>query len=131
MKNKMPENRETEAPFNMAVATLMRIDIILKEIKNLSYRFSGNSAEKQKAYIELVKQFYINAVPLLGDEADKYKKEILGLQLNKRRDIKSGNQKYIYCYSPKKEERLNEILVEIQQKLKKFFMPGRKAEGLI
>jgi hypothetical protein len=127
----MAENRETEAPFNMAVATLMRIDIILKEIKNLSFKFPHNSAEKQKAYIELVKQFYINSVPLLGDAAEDYKKEVLGFQLSRKRDIKSGNQKYIHFYSHAKEERLNEILVDIQQKLKKFFMPGRKAEGLI
>lgn len=50
--------------FNMAVATLMRIDSILKEIKDLSFQ-PINSGTKQKVKIELVKNLWLNSAPLL------------------------------------------------------------------
>ena len=118
---------DEEVPFNMAVATLMRLDAILKEIRNLNYLYPRDSAEKQKSYIELVKQFYLNAIPLLKDEdSEKYKEEILGMQIKKKAGIKSGTQTCSYIYDSKIDYRLNEILIELQQKLKPYFMPKGK-----
>ena len=141
---------ETEAPFNMAIATLKRLDSILQQITSLDFDYPRDSVEKQKIHIGLVKKFFINATPLFKDDNEKkgnknkkdnndekehLKKlhnEILDFQVDKKHGIKSGTQISRHVYSEKKEKRLNEILIEIQQRLKKFFMPGkREVEGLI
>ena len=116
--------REGEAPFNMAVATLMRLDTILQQIRMMDFLFQSDSADKQRAHIGLVKQFYLNAIPLL-DEADvkNYKDEVLKLDVKCASRVKSGVQALKYYYDKQVEIRLNEILIELQQKLKKYFMP--------
>lgn len=138
--------REVEAPFNMAIATLKRIDIILQQIKQLYNQYPHGTLERQKAHIDLVKQLYLNSVPLLEnvrDSIDKKKKEdhakfdalekeILGIQVTQKCIIKSGSQRRIERYSYDLEKRLHEITAELQKKLKRFFMPGkREAEGLM
>jgi len=122
----MPDYRSSdrEAPFNMAIATLMRLDTILQQLRNLGIMYPNDVPEKQKAHIEFVRQFFINAVPLLENEdTESYKKEILGLGLNVRSGVKSGTQFSKFIYDKNIEKRLNEILIEIQQKVKKYFMP--------
>lgn len=138
--------REVEAPFNMAVATLKRIDIILQQIKQLYNQYPHGTLERQKAHIDLVKQLYLNSVPLLENvrdsinknqkdnhlKLDNLEKEILGIQVKKTYIIVSGNQRRIEGYSYNLEKRLHEITAELQKKLKRFFMPGkREAEGLM
>ncbi len=143
--------REVEAPFNMAIATLKRLDMILQQIKQLYLQYPSNSIEKQKAYIDLVKQFYLNAVPLLENVKDNKKedkrseenkekkidiealgKEIIKLKMDVKTYVRNGVQKTRELYSDEKEIRLNEILRELQITLKKFFMPGKRdVEGLI
>ena len=148
----MGEERESggEAPFNMAIATLQRLDTILQQIRNLNMMYPSRSVELQKAYIGLVQQFFINATPLFDnikegkDDAKNDKKddkkddlknletEILELSLSHKRGIKSGTQISGFVYDDNKQKRLNEILIILQRKLKKFFMPGkREQEGLI
>jgi len=123
---------ETEAPFNMAIATLMRLDSILQQISKLDFMFPFDSAEKQKSYLGLVKQFYINAIPLLKDEDLNTYGTILEINLNKKISIKSGSQKINASYNPELELKLNKFLVDLQYKLKKYFMPkGDSREGLI
>ncbi len=144
----MGDERESggEAPFNMAIATLQRLDTILQQIRNLSIMYPSSSVELQKAYIGLVQQFFINATPLFDnikegkddaknnkkDDLKKLETEILELSLSHRHGIKSGTQVSGFVYDEKKQKRLNEILIILQRKLKKFFMPGkRETEGLI
>lgn len=116
--------REGEAPFNMAVATLMRLDTLLQNLRMIDFLYTSDSAEKQKAHISIVKQFYINAIPLLQDEDIKsYKDRVLKVELKTSSRIRSGNQSVKYYYDKKIELQLNEILIELQQKLKKYFMP--------
>ena len=153
-------NREQEAPFNMAIATLKRLDLILIQIRQLHLIHDPDSISKQKAHIELVKQFYLNAVPLFDpateikakkdkekkDKESKEKKgddkklktmkelgeEILSFKMSRKSFIRNANQSVHEIYSYEKEIRLNEILCELQTKLKKFFMPGKRAaEGLM
>jgi len=136
------DNHNSEAPFNMAIATLKRLDLILIQIRQMHSQYPQDSIVKQKAHIDLVKQFYINATPLFdSNEDDKDKssktmkelgKEIFAFTTIKKSFIKTGNQKVREIYSHKKEIRLNEILEELQSKLKRFFMPGKKyREGLM
>lgn len=117
------DNYDSEAPFNMAVATLMRLDAILQQIRTLDYSYPFDSPEKQKAYLGLVKQFYINSIPLLRNEdTDKYN-YILRLQISRDKKIKSGSQTYSSAFDFNLDYKLNMILVELQQVLKKYFMP--------
>ena len=142
----MDDSREGEAPFNMAIATLKRLDIILQQIRILNSIYSSNSIEKQKSHIGLLQQFYINAVPLFKENKDKKNKkekvgdgslkeletEILNFGLETKTIVKSGSQKFINVYSSSKERRLNEIMIDLLKRLDKYFMPGRReAEGLI
>ena len=123
-------NREVEAPFNMAIATLKRLDAILTQITHLNYMFPLDSVEKQKAYMNLVKQFYINATPLIGDGQDedmeKVKEDILKFQIESKNNVRSGVQRRIYIFSGDKEKQLDELLIKIQIKLKRYFMPRGK-----
>ena len=137
--------RGAEAPFNMAIATLKRLDVILQQMRNLDTLYPMKSIEKQQSQIASVKQFYINSVPLFkqkdkdkkpGKEEQKELKElqseILDLQVKMRVGVKSGTQVSRYIYSDKLEKRMNEIMIEIQTRLKEFFMPGKRdTEGLI
>jgi len=136
-------NREIEAPFNMAIATLKRLDLILIQIRQLHSQYTPDSNIKQKAHIDLVKQFYLNAIPLFDVEKEKEKedgkksmkelgKEILELNMERKSKISNGNQSVGEIYSYDKEIRLNEIMVDLQFRLKRFFMPGKKnVEGLM
>jgi len=134
-------NRQEEAPFNMAIATLKRLDLILIQIRQLHCQYFPESIIKQKAHVDLVKQFYLNAVPLFNpDEDDKNKQttieelgaEILSFKMENKSIIRNGNQRQLEIYSYDKEKRLNEIICELQTKLKRFFMPGkRRVEGLM
>lgn len=129
------KEREVEAPFNMAIATLKRLDNILQQIRNNDQIYPRDSAEKQRAYIGLVKHFYINAVPLFPEGDEDLKKlgdEILNFKVSKTKKIKSGSQSEKYLYSENVDRKLNEMLIRIQIKLKKFFMPSKRdTEGLI
>ena len=122
----MVDYRDTEAPFNMAIATLKRLDTILQQIRQLDLIYQPTDIDKQKSYMGLVKQFYINAVPLLGENVKTYKEEVLKFEMKKKLMIKSGVQIYVEVYDKVMEKRFNEILIELQQKLSKFFMPKGK-----
>ena len=135
--NNQPEDKES-ARFNMALDTLKRLGEILKEIKNLAYKTENTLAINQSIKINLVRQFFIQASPLLPDkEVENYKKEVLGL-------IPKINMKYtrtylsaskpiglIVVYDEKKEKRCEEILIELQMILQeeKYFMPSMEEEG--
>jgi len=126
---------DIEAPFNMAIATLRRLDAILQQIRFNDVIYPRDSPEKQRAYIGLVKQFYINAVPLFPKDDKDFKKlgdEILNTKVLKTQGIRSGSQAIGYIYSEDLEKKLNLFLINIQIKLRKFFMPDKRdIEGLI
>jgi hypothetical protein len=134
------DNRSDEAPFNMAIATLQRLDTILQQIRRLNTLYPIDSVEKQKSHISLVRDFYINSIPLFKEEKVEGKedklpeieKEILDNKLETKNLIKSGSQIYKTVYSQELEKRLNEIMIYLLRRLKKYFMPGKRdAEGLI
>lgn len=126
---------EIEAPFNMAIATLRRLDSILLQIRSNEITYPYDSPEKQKAYLSLVKQFYINAVPLFPKNDNDFKEigdELLNIKIKKSQGIKKGFQTYIYYYDEELNKKLDDFLITIQIKLRKFFMPDKRdIEGLI
>lgn len=123
---------DEQAPFNMAISTLMRLDAILKEIKAIDSNILIPKSERQEIKISLVKNFFYNSVPLLKEEAvKKYREEIINLnpmtiQIYERRSSiirPVGNQ----CnYDPQLNSRLDNLMIDMQISLqeKGHFMPS-------
>lgn len=118
---------------NIALASQMRLHDLLNRIAFLDSNYPIDSPEKQKSYLNLVKQYLISAVPYLSvADSNKYKDEILGFGVNKKATIKGGTQILSYQFDPKLDVRLNEILIELQQKLRPIFTKVKddEEEGL-
>lgn len=107
---------------NIALASQLRLHDILNRIVSLDAGYPIDSPQKQKCYLSLVKQYLISAMPYLSaDDGKEYMKEILGFSINRVSSVRRGNQKYNYQFNPVLDKRLNEILMEIQQKLRHLF----------
>lgn len=122
------------APFNMAIATLMRLDKILQEIKELVYS-PYDLGTRQTLLINLVQQFYLNAVPLLPEilpekfgwilEVKPEEKEIL--HNTGFTTTSTGNKRLMY--NSETELKLNKALQNMQivlQNNEKLFMPSKR-----
>ncbi len=136
MENNNPNEQEQEsAVFNMALDTLKRLGEILREIKGLNYKIEYNIHQIQQIKVGLVKQFFIQASPLLPEKKVKeYQKEVLDLivpliAITKRN--KAGIIGYKQRYNQALDIRCNEILIELQLILQneKYFMPSAEEEG--
>lgn len=126
----------TAAPFNMAIATLMRLDEILKESKNLIYLINDLGV-RQETKIDLLRSFFLNSVPLLKpEEVDEFS-WILELETLKREElIKNAGQnkpsgKLKPFFDKEIELKINKAFVSIQQRLQEghYFMPPKKDAG--
>ncbi len=107
---------------NIALASQLRLHDILNRIVSLDAGYPIDSPEKQKCYLSLVKQYLISAIPYLSPEdAKKYQTEVLSFSIKKMSSVRRGNQKFSYQFSPKMDRRLNEILMEIQGRLRHIF----------
>jgi len=123
----MDFSRDGDAPFNMAVATLMRLDKILQHFTTIELNFPSDSAEKQKIKLNLTKQFLLNSTTLLSmNEVKKFRERINNIFIQKKFVVKGGIQKHIYVYDEKLEKELDEILEEIQDCSRKYYMPKGK-----
>lgn len=121
--------QDIEAPFNMALATLKRLDTILQQLRQISV-FNMGKLERQRMTIDLLKQFFINAIPLLDETyVSDNKENILSLKTNSKSYTKSGNQKNGEFYDGELDKDINIYFIELQQKLKKYFMPKGKDPG--
>jgi dynactin complex subunit len=108
--------------FNMAVATLMRLDGILKQMQMVSMMTTG--LKEQKLQIKLMRHFFSNASPLMEikmtpEEYDQYKTNIFKIKISMR--IIKG--KYREIYSPHLDDQMISLVMEIQMRLKNYFMP--------
>ena len=78
-KDKEPENKK--AVFNMAINTLQRLGDMLEEISKLTHETFLDQMTRQRMKADLVKQFYVQATPLLPkDKIENYSKKILTLK---------------------------------------------------
>lgn len=128
------EEKNEGVAFNMAVATLQRIDMILRQTTVLDLQYANDPIQKQIAYIDLIKRLFSMASPLLfgldkkkeGEEkteTETMQENILDLKIEKRTKIRSGNQTIQYIFSPELDKRMQELLVIIQKKLSPYMMP--------
>lgn len=114
---------------NIALVSQMELSNVLKQITMLDYTYPIDSPQKQKSYLNLVRQFFIRAVPYLSrKDSEAYKKELLSFGVIKKADVKKGTQILSYEFNPNLDFRLNEILIELQQKLRPIFTKVRDEE---
>lgn len=131
----------TGAPFNMALATLEKVNNILKQIANVSVLFisddQGSSelspGKAQHMKYRLVKQLFIQSVPLFDTKKyEAFMHDIL-------KDIRSIKLKYGNRYQNNRiigkfevfdqsvEDELDNITMDVQAELQKegYFMPPK------
>lgn len=138
--------RKEDAPFNFAIATLMRIDLILKDIKEVSFNIAtgasmgltsyGDSIDQPEllsAKLSLTRQLYLNASPLLG----KYERKLIKDKIDKLKvnykEYNMGNHLKpefitILSYDYETEIKIEEIIEEIELEMQKkgaYFMPRK------
>lgn len=119
------DNDSQNESFNMAVATLMRLDGILRRMEFTSQVTQG--IPKQKAQLELLRHFFINASPLMAQKdpngAKDYVEKVQRLKISSR--MFKGKRYEIY--NPKLDDDIMNLVTEIQIKLKGHFMPSGKS----
>ena len=133
-----PQEEQESAVFNMALDTLKRLGTILSEIKGLAYKTEYSREIIQEVKIILVKQFFVQASPLLpADTIKKYQTEVLKLVPKTKVKysgglMSAGKPKRIeVIYDGDLEIKCDEILIELQMILQKekYFMPSAEEEG--
>jgi len=133
---KKEERQEgVSAPFNMAIATLMRIDQILKDIKeterktsvnpNIKERIPRGYAQHQK--YRLTKQLYLQSIPLLKkNQKEQIKKKFSEIKLKYVTIKPCISPEYTAeSYVPEIDDQLDEIIALVQESLQeqRYFMP--------
>lgn len=136
-------NQETEghgepAAFNMAISTLMRVDNILKEITNLELkRLSPPQVSHSQGHLQgvkrrLVRQLYLNAIPLIRKK-DKpiIKKKLMVVKLKLIPVMSGGKEINEIDFQQEIDDQLDEIIIDIQESLQAggYLMPGRGDAG--
>jgi hypothetical protein len=112
-----------------ASSTLKRLNLILDAISHIHLNFGLRMEEKQTIKIELIRQFFINSVPLLEEtEIKEIQDEILNLKPISKTGIKSGAHTTRQIYDPKLALELDKILIKLQTLTKKYFMPSGSQE---
>ncbi len=116
--------RDIEAKFNFAVATLERIHISFEKIRWSFEVLRG--IPRQSFHIDQVKILFMNMTPLLRKEnVKKYEKEVDRLKLK----IKTHRGRQVTFYDNKLEARLFEIVREWSLELEKYFVPKKSDFG--
>src|SRR3990167_778365 len=126
-------SQDVKAPFNMALNTLERLGSTLSKISATESDPLLPLGIRQAMKVILVRQFFIQATPLLTEEVvTKHQSKVLELKPNSRQIIKvlSGGQHQITndtkdVFDWELNKKLDEILLEIQRELQKekYFMP--------
>lgn len=127
---------EEKAPFNSALDLLERLSNILTHITKVKQNLMIDRNQRQGLVLDLVKDYYIQAIPLLSSAARESLKNILELKQTEatvtRNDRPTGEKRMIY--SDAVETQINKAMIEIQMDLQdvgKYFMPPRKKPGQI
>jgi len=135
---KIPLERvEGSAPFNLALNTLERVAAIIEKLCYVSIQIAStentNDADLQHIKFALLKQLYIQAVPLLRDNEKKkqaVKKRIDNIKLGFPQPVfnklgeRVGNKP---VFDPKIDYEMDEIEIEISETLQSmgYFMPPK------
>lgn len=111
-----------DAPFNMAIATLKRIDDMLREYSKIS-ALAPNDGNSQILKYKTLRQIYLAAVPLMSKEHQKeVKKSMNEIEMKTTR----LNGRTVVIYSADFDVKLDDIVETILNSLQEFghyFMP--------
>lgn len=118
------------APFNFALATLMRINSIIELIGRVNLMGEERS---QFIKLDLIKQLFIQSIPLINKQEtkDALKKKIDDLKLPEPKkifDLNGTFVRYEVTFDSKAEAALDKLEVDIQEALQAegaYFMPTR------
>ena len=127
------------AIFNMALATLMRLDNILIKIRDISTGISmgwmeGREVDKASLLagkIALARQFYLNASPLLKPDIKvvlKKKMRFFVMPQNYRLDNSLSSKRYqVEVYDLRLDIIIDNFVEEVEQRLQDegYFMPPK------
>lgn len=127
-----PQNSETSpSAFNMAVASLMRLDAILRDIKETSKQ-TMNMGQAQHVKAKLVKDFFVQASVLFKDETKM--KELWERVKDLKPQWTSGGEGNLGkpIFNRDLDLKLDDIIIDTQSELQKtgVFMPEYEDEGL-
>ncbi len=134
-KDNDKEKENKKAVFNMAINTLQRLGDILEEIKKVTHDSLNDKMTRQRIKVDLVKQFYVQATPLLPkDKIEEYSKKILIIKPKEKQLFieRKGNtpifQGLNNVFDYALDKLLDEILIELQLDLnvEGYFMPSLK-----
>lgn len=125
---------DEKAPFNSALDLLERLSDILRHITKVKQNLLIDQNEKQGLVLELVKDYYIQSIPLLSKDGRTDYKKILKLTQKEATLTKNNRRttRKIKIYSSEVESEINEALINIQMNLQDvggYFMPQRRKLG--
>lgn len=132
----MDIEEENKTEFNMANSTLIRINDILKEIKEISIRtellpnnksFLGKG-KGQHMKLKLARDLFVQSVPLLSPEdINPFKIKIQSLEPEYCIVETWKGKAKVSSYNSQLEKILDDFIIELQIKLQKngFFMPSK------
>ncbi len=104
---------------NVTLSSQERINNILDRITALYTAHPIDSAEKQKIFLDLMKQYIVSAIPYLSNGDGKlYMNQLLSFKIKRQSNVMHGNQKFNYVFDPVLEGNLNTMLLKLQQKLR-------------
>ncbi len=138
---------DSEAKFNMAIATLQRVDKIFEEIKRVSSMAIGipgiTMGQVQRLKLTVMWQLFIQSIPLMDDTKLEENEKIEDIKARldkiviKRKEIRSkrGGEvlRYEDLYDVNVEKELNNIEIDIQialQKSGKYFRLPKSESAL-
>lgn len=127
---------EEKAPFNSALDLLERLSNILTHITKVKQNTFLDLHDKQGYVLSLVKDYYVQAIPLLSQEARKNLKKVLSMKQAEAFIVENGRttKRRRKIYTDEVENQINDILIAIQTDLQdvgKYFMPPRKKLGSV
>lgn len=110
---------EQKHKINVTLSSQERINGILENISDLHKNNPIDSPEKQKCYLDLLRQYLIAAIPYLSNGDGKtYMETISNFKIKKRSIVVNGNQRYSFQFDPLLDSKMNLVLLQLQQKLR-------------
>jgi hypothetical protein len=121
---------EEKAPFNSALDLLERLSDILKYMTRVRQNVYLSKSKKQEYILDLLKDYYKQAIPLLSADGRENFRSVLKLKQEIKIVAQPDRSKIKRAiYSEELEDEMDDYLIKIQidlQDIGKYFMPPRR-----
>ena len=122
------DDQRTGGVFNMGIATLERINDVLKDIRSISILPQKTGGDMLILKVRLIRQLYFTALPLIKKEhQEELDKTVFNLKVDKAYNEEKGVE--LFVYTKKKEDEIDKAMLSIQKCLQEsgnYFMPSSK-----